>query len=75
MKVEHNYICEKCGAVYKEEVNALNCEDHHELPVKVEYNRYFKGRKYPHLVTVTFNDGRRYNYSNAKIQLLEEFND
>lgn len=74
MKVEHQYICEKCGAVYKEQNKALYCEDHHETPFLVENLKYSKGRKYPHSVTIIFNDNRSIQYTNSRIP-LEESND
>lgn len=75
MKVEHQYICEKCGAVYKEQNKALYCEDHHEVPFLVVDLKYSKGRKYPYSVNIIFNDNRRFQYTNSRVRLLEESDD
>lgn len=66
MKELKLYQCEICGAQYKSQKTAEECEAYHSIPkqVKAAYRSINGGGKYPDYINVIFNDGsiKRYKY-------------
>ena len=62
MKEITSYVCEMCGAVYKEIGYCKRCEESHIKIKKIERARYNPSYKYPIIITVEFEDGKTIKY-------------
>lgn len=64
-KVEH-YICEICGAEYKDKNTCTECEKKHRKPVSIENARHIpiKNNKkgYPIAITIKMDNGEMVTY-------------
>ena len=62
MKEITSYVCEICGTVYKEIGDCKRCEESHIKIKQIERARYNSSYKYPIVITVEFEDGKRIKY-------------
>ena len=64
-KVEH-YICEICGAEYRDKNTCAECEKGHRTPVSIEKARHIPIRNnkkgYPTAITVKMDNGELVTY-------------
>lgn len=71
MKTRMLYQCEKCGAEYENEENALKCEKNHMRPEYTD-SFYRLGQSKPFKLNVGFSDDTVGIYELKRIEKIEE---
>lgn len=66
MKTVEHYYCEKCGTMYAEKKDALECEMNHKDIKAIIDTKYLAigqdAKGYPQTITVRFSDGQTVKY-------------
>lgn len=56
------WICDWCGAAHKTEKTALECENKHQLNGDIVRRWFRVSERYPHEISIKFEDGKTINY-------------
>ena len=62
MKELKLFMCEYCGADYRESRNAKECEKRHILPTEIKASRFRLAAEYPEKIEIKFSDGSTHWY-------------
>lgn len=57
----------KCGKIYLNEEDCINCEKHHQGVWYIKNKKYDPGERYPYILTIRFNDGSSKCFIDAKL--------
>lgn len=63
MKSKTVYVCDVCGAEYNSPDGAKECEKTHRKIRSAETIVFSKTGKYPLVIAITFDDGKRFRYN------------
>ena len=72
MKERKLYICEHCGAEYRDSKNAKECEEHHKLPTEIKASRFRMAAEYPEKIEVKFSDGSTHWYQRQETLIMSK---